>query len=278
MMVQGVPEGEPHFLCLMREHNAFCGQLVRAFGNERFERCEPFEEMVYVVSHHDYGWDAFDAKPEMDSKSGLPRGIGASAPALGNGVTGRLSAEVNEEHDSYCGLLASMHSWGLYNARYGCSEFRVRPGGSTSIPIPDSGPVKDAVGGMLEGEVRRQERLKAEIGGQPGRRDWVEDAHIIQNYKQFQFFDTLALYFHLRHETERAQEAFVNVPMSIDRRRSRSRRRTRVSTRSIRSRSPATGSRSLAPGATCGPMATARHPRIWPRRWPRCPRRVRPIR
>ncbi len=217
MMVQSAPKGEAHFLCSMREHNALCGQLVRAFGNEQFERCEPFEEMVYVVSHHDNGWDDFDAAPVLDPKTGLPCGIGASAPASGSGVTGRRSAEVNEDHDPYCGLLASMHSWGLYNARYGYSEFRVRPGGSTSIPVPQSGPVRQVVDSMLDGEIARQERLKDEVGKQAGRGDWVDEPHVVQNYKQLQFFDTLALYFHLRHETDRAREDFVNIPMSIDR-------------------------------------------------------------
>ena len=34
MMIQTAPPGEPHFLCSMREHNALCGQFVRAFGND----------------------------------------------------------------------------------------------------------------------------------------------------------------------------------------------------------------------------------------------------
>ena len=49
MMIQTAPPGEAHFLCSMREHNGLCGQFVRAFGNDAFERCEPHEEMVYVV-------------------------------------------------------------------------------------------------------------------------------------------------------------------------------------------------------------------------------------
>lgn len=214
MMVQPAPKGEQHFLCSMREHNALCGQFVKAFGNEQFERCEPFEEMAYVVSHHDNGWDQFDAAPELDPKTGLPCGIGASAPASGSGITGRLSAEVNEDHDPYCGLLASMHSWGLYNERYGFSDFRVRPGGSLSVPTPESGPVRELVLGMLSGEVDRQNRLKDEVGGVGERHDWVDEAHVVQNYKQLQFFDTLALYFHLRHEDERGEEVFINVPMT----------------------------------------------------------------
>ena len=209
MMIQTAPRGEPHFLCSMREHNALCGQFVRAFRNDEFERCEPHEEMVYVVSHHDYGWDEFDGDPVLDARTGLPCGVG-NAPVPGGTDTGRRSADVNEARHLYCGLISSMHSWGLYNARYGFSEFRVRAGGSTSIPV---GPGdREEVDRMLEGEIARQERIRETLAADPETAAWVEEAHIVQNYKQLQFFDTLALYFNLRHETDRGVETFTCVP------------------------------------------------------------------
>ena len=209
MMIQTAPPGEPHFLCSMREHNALCGRFVRAFGNDAFERCEPFEEMVYVVSHHDYGWDEFDGAPMLDDRTGLPCGVG-NAPVPGGTDTGRRSAEINEARHLYCGLISSMHSWGLYHARYGYSEFRTRPGGSTSIPV---GPGdREEVDRMLSGEIARQERIRETLAADPETAPWVEEAHIVQNYKQLQFFDTLALYFNLRHETDRGVETFTCVP------------------------------------------------------------------
>jgi hypothetical protein len=45
MMTQTAPEGEPHFVITMAEHTEMCGQLARAFGNDRFERLDPFEEV-----------------------------------------------------------------------------------------------------------------------------------------------------------------------------------------------------------------------------------------
>ena len=42
MMVQTAPQEEPHFVITMREHLDFCGQLARAYGNDRFERPEPY--------------------------------------------------------------------------------------------------------------------------------------------------------------------------------------------------------------------------------------------
>lgn len=214
MMVQNALPGEPNFVCTMAEHNDLCGQFALAFGNDEFEPVSPRDEMIYVVSHHDYGWNGWDAKPAIDPKSGLPAGL-AQTPAEVTIASNTLSPQINEDHHPYCGLLASMHSWGLFNARYGYSEFRVRPGGSTSIPVPKGAETEAK--GFLDGEQGRQERLRAALAANPDTSAWVEDAHLFQNYKQLQFFDTLALYFNLRHESERGTEVFTCVPMSADR-------------------------------------------------------------
>jgi hypothetical protein len=169
--------------------------------------------MLFVVSHHDRGWDEFDADPGFDAKDGLPRGLGTTPPPVGI-ESNRKSADLNERRHAYCGLLSSMHGWGLFNARYGLSQFRVRPGGSTSVPIPE--PFKEIGQTMLSGELRRQERLKAELAKHPEMRAWLDDKHLFQNYKQLQFFDTLALYFNLRHASERREEVYTHVPKTAE--------------------------------------------------------------
>lgn len=208
MMVQGAPQGQASFVCTMAEHNDLCGQFARAFGNDRFEPLDPFEEMVYVVSHHDYGWNDWDAKPALD-QNGLPAGIGGT-PGRESVESNRKSPEINEARSAFCGLLSSMHSWGLFNDRYGLSSFLVRAGGGVSVPIPkdyQEGTVK-----MLEGEKQRQARLREKLAADPKTRPWVEEPKLFQCYKQLQFFDTLALYFNLRHDSLRAEEVYSHVP------------------------------------------------------------------
>jgi len=213
MMIQNAPPGEPRFISSMAEHNDLCGQFARAFGNDRFQRIEPYEEMLYVVSHHDRGWDERDANPILDPDAGVPFGIGGG-PTLDGLATSRKSPDFNERRHAYAGLLSSMHSWGLYNARYGFSAFRTRKGGSTSIPIkPD---FENETRAMLDHELARQQRLKAALAADPATSGWVDEKHLIQNYKQLQFFDTLALYFNLRHEDERGEEVYVHVPMTAE--------------------------------------------------------------
>lgn len=213
MMVQSAPAGEPHFISTMVEHNDLCGLFARAFGNDEFERPVPYEEMIYVIGHHDRGWDDTDGSPVLDRKSGLPAGLGAT-PAEAALRTSQKSPDFNERRHLYCGLLSSMHSWGLYNERYGFSDFRVRRGGSLSVPTnPD---YETETRAMLDGEIERQQRLKTVLAADPGTAPWVEEKPLMQNYKLLQFFDTLALYFNIRHSSERGVEVYVHVPRNAD--------------------------------------------------------------
>jgi hypothetical protein len=211
MMIQNAPAGEPRFVSLMREHMDLCRQFAEAFGNDRFEKPEPYEETLYAIAHHDRGWDQVDANPVLDAKSGFPAGVGG-AKGPGGAETTRLSPDYNQRRHGYCGLLASMHTWGLYNARYGYSDFRIRPGGSTSVPI--SPEMAEETNEILDGEIARQNRLKELLASNPNTNSWVEEDRLLQNYKLLQFCDTLALYFNLRHETDREKEIYIHVPQS----------------------------------------------------------------
>ena len=212
MMIQSAPEGEARFVSLMTEHMDLCRQFAEAFGNDRFEKPDPYNETVYAIAHHDRGWDEFDASPVLDPVSGFPTGVGG-AKGPGGAETTRLSPDFNEKRHAYCGLLASMHTWGLYNERYGYTDFRVRMGGaSTSIPIsPD---MADETNAILKSELGRQERLKQQLAVDPQTRAWVQDDNLFRNYKLLQFCDTLALYFNLRHRTDRTTEIYIHVPES----------------------------------------------------------------
>jgi hypothetical protein len=213
MMVQTAPQGEPHFVITMKEHMDFCGQLARAFGNDRFERLHPYEEVLYAVDNHDRGWDDYDVNPGIDPNTHLPY-LMSRTPAVASVKTNRGSPDFNEAHHPYCGLLSSMHTWGLYNRRYGFTQFVVRTRNTVSIIVSD--PNRPMVDNMLADEVERQERLKLELAKNSATRPWLEEKHLFQNYKQLTFFDTLALYFHLYHASERGEEVYIHVPVTAE--------------------------------------------------------------
>lgn len=213
MISQTAPEGEPHFVLTMRNHTEMCGQMASAFGNDRFEPLSPFDEVVYVVENHDRGWDEYDSNPGLDPSTGVPY-IMARTPTPDAVKTNRGSPDFNEAHHPYCGLLSSMHSWGLYNGRYGFSSFVIRTQTSTSLSVP--GVHRPLIDAMLAYEEARQARLKVVLAADPATRTWVEPHHLYQNYKQLQFFDTMSLYFHLRHAGQRGNETYVHVPFNTE--------------------------------------------------------------
>ncbi len=99
-----------------------------------------------------------------------------------------------------------MHSWGLYNGRYGLSNMvlidKIR---KEERPLAER---------MLEGELARQKRLRDELSMDKAAQPWLDERHVFQNYKQLQFFDTLALYFNRIHVSERGELEFAHVPVN----------------------------------------------------------------
>jgi hypothetical protein len=107
-------------------HSWISGQLARAWGNERFPRPEPAEEISLGAEQHDVGWASFDLDPEFNSRDGLPRtfletsieehlAIWADAPDR------LLSAS------SHAALVASLHGSALSALRrHGADEAEAR--------------------------------------------------------------------------------------------------------------------------------------------------------
>jgi hypothetical protein len=207
MIIQSAPAGTPRLAIMMYEHTALCGQFARAFGNQAFEPLAPLDLMVFVISHHDAGWTEFDRDPATDQKTGLPYNL-VETPAQYITVTSRLSPDFNERQHSFCGLISSMHSWGLYNGRYGLSNLvLIKQFPEKERPLAER---------MLDGELARQKRLKEDIAKDAWLADRLDEKKLFQNYKQLQFIDTLALYFNRIHPSERGEQTFQHVPRNAE--------------------------------------------------------------
>ena len=205
MIVQSAPPEEPRFVITMAQHTTFAGRLARAFGNEEFEPVEPREAVLYIVDHHDAGWADLDAQGRIDPATGLPYNL-VQTPFSEIVKTSAASPDFNSRHHAYCGLLSSMHSWGLYNGRYGMSDH---------VLLDNLAAENRATAeGMLNGELDRQARLKHALAENPDTASWVDEAQVMQNYKQLQFFDTTALYFNCNGAADRKPATFTHVPRS----------------------------------------------------------------
>lgn len=208
MFIQSAPPGRPHRAIMMHDHTALSGQFARAFGNAQFEAPVPLDFVVYIIANHDAGWSAFDRDPVTDPQTRLPYTVFAT-PARYILPTSKGSPDFNQRHHPYCGLLSSMHTWGIYNGRYGFSS-----AGRLNRISPDDKPAVDA---MLAGELERQTALKAKLVASTETASWVEEGRLFQNYKLLQFCDLLAIYYNTVHAEQRTEQTFTHVPISRDR-------------------------------------------------------------
>ncbi|MGR8946494.1 MAG: DUF3891 family protein [Gammaproteobacteria bacterium] len=205
MIVQSAPTGSKHLVMTMAQHTTLAGKFAEHFGNDAFEAVEPRELMLFVVSHHDAGWSDLDKAAHMDPSTGLPYNL-VQTPFEWIIETSSASPDFNGTKHAFCELLSSMHSWGLYNGRYGMSD---------KLLLDDLAlEYRPAVDAMLENEHKRQKRLIESLREDPQSRSWVDDDNLMQNYKQLQFFDTLALYFNCNHPSERKTTSFSHVPLA----------------------------------------------------------------
>lgn len=205
MFIQSAPPGRPNRAITMHDHAHLSGQLARAFGNVEFEPPVPLDLVVYAIANHDAGWVEFDRDPATDPATGLPYTVFATPPRHIL-PTSKGSPDYNQRHHPFCGLLSSMHTWGIYNGRYGFTT----AGRLNRIADAD----KPAVDAMLAGELQRQAALKAELGRSPETAAWIAEDRLFQSYKLLQFCDLLAIYFNTRHAGERTRQEFTHVPMS----------------------------------------------------------------
>lgn len=209
MILQSAPEGpngSPQFVIKQTEHGALCGQFASAFGNDRFKPPVPRDEVVYAIGCHDNGWLETDENPGLDPNTRLPYNV-LDTPRSVLFRTSQRSPDFNERHHPYCGLISSMHSWGLYNGRYGLSD-------KILVDFIEAEHQAE-MNGMLDGELSRQERLKGVLAADPETASWIQEDRRFSNYKLLQFCDTLALYFNLTHEEARTETSFANVPADL---------------------------------------------------------------
>ena len=207
MIIQSAPEGQEsdkRFAMKLAEHLELVGQFAEYFGNDKFAEPEPREEFLYVCRWHDKGWQDLDDNPPLDPDTGLPYNL-VETPLPIILMTSARSPEHNEAHHPYCGLIDSMHIWGLYNGRYGMSDKLLID------MIPDEHRM--LADGMLNNEFQRQTRLKATLSEDSRTAAWIEEGPLFANYKILQFFDTFALYFNCIHAAARGEASFENVPL-----------------------------------------------------------------
>jgi hypothetical protein len=96
-------------------HAWLCGQLARAWGNERFGAVEPLDEVALGAEQHDVGMARWDLEPARDPGTGLPKSFMQMGAAVNAGLWSRGPQRLVTQ-SRYAGLLAIMHGRRLYES------------------------------------------------------------------------------------------------------------------------------------------------------------------
>jgi hypothetical protein len=161
---------------LQVDHQDQCRLAARAWGNDVFTRLDPWEPVEVAAAVHDEGWRAWEAMPQVDAE-GRPMDF----PTLTRREHVGLYEDgiaASERHGTAVGLLVSMHGLGLYRSRLGLDG-----------PAGDLNELPAVTQSFVRDQLARQERLWAQLGDDPDRREWAWAA-----YRLIQAWDRLSLY------------------------------------------------------------------------------------
>ena len=106
-----------HTVCIGQASHAWVsGQLARHWGNERFARPEPFDEVCLGAEQHDVGMAEWDLAPTLDPDTGGPT-IFMRMPLATHLELWSAAPRKVLSQSPYAALLVSMHGHALYARR-----------------------------------------------------------------------------------------------------------------------------------------------------------------
>jgi hypothetical protein len=97
-------------------HAWLCGQMARAWGNDRFGAVVPRDEVALGAEQHDVGMTESDLRPERNPETGLPVSF-IEMPIGENLALWRAGPSRLITQSPYAALLAAMHGRRLYARR-----------------------------------------------------------------------------------------------------------------------------------------------------------------
>jgi Protein of unknown function (DUF3891) len=184
MIVQ--EQGDELVLIRQTDHAVLSGFLAREWGNDLFQRPEPFESLRLAASEHDNGWREWELQPQIDPKTRLPYSF-MSLPTDAHMELYQRGIERVVKSDLYAGLLVSMHASGLYDrARATIPGFSAKYVKSTEAEL---------VSGFLQGLKLQQLRLKVDLRADAAIKEFAQDKLLEANARRLEALDRLSLYF-----------------------------------------------------------------------------------
>jgi hypothetical protein len=171
------------------DHARLAGAFAERWGNDLFLSPEPRAHVLRGIAHHDDGWAARDAVPQV-TRQGKPSAFSTELVGKYSGfeeidlvdylaVRDRAVRQIAAE-DPYAALLISMHTYNLLNDR-----------SDKSTIAPEQLPLFEK---FLEGQKELQDSWRKQIASNPKlRAEHKSDDVILEHFRLLQANDYLSL-------------------------------------------------------------------------------------
>jgi len=191
------------------DHAVLVGLFAERWGNDEFAAPEPHDSVVLAASRHDEGWRESDADARYDPARRAPLyfldiGIRDYVHLYTQGIA-RIAA-----HDTYAGLLVSMHGTGNVCGRWGMQR-GVRLSGYDRKSWP---PVIERY--VLEQEAQQALLKLSILGLDPCVPRGYFERRLWSNYELLQAWDRLSLFLCRTSPDDQAEADLGTVPRSLD--------------------------------------------------------------
>jgi hypothetical protein len=171
------------------DHAHLAGAFAEHWGNDLFLAPEPRDQVLRGIAHHDDGWAARDAEPQI-TRQGKPSAFSTELVGKYSGfeeidlpdylaVRARAVREIAAE-DPYAAMLISMHTYNLLHEH-----------ADRSTIVPEQLPLLDQ---FLEGELALQDSLRKQITSNPKLKpEHKTEGAILDHFRLLQANDYLSL-------------------------------------------------------------------------------------
>ncbi len=178
------------------------GFFAREWGNDLFQRPEPFESFRLAAAEHDNGWQEWEILPKVDPATYLPYTY-MSIPTEEHIALYQRGLERILKVDHYAALLVSMHCAGLYDRTRA-----TMPGFSSKYVRSNESTV---VNEFVQRLKLQQLRLKVDLRAKPETKIFTEERFLQANVQRLEALDRLSLYF---CSPAMGDSTIENVPMN----------------------------------------------------------------
>ncbi len=109
-------------LITQHDHAQLSGEIMTHWGNDKFHRPEPYDEVLFAVREHDSGWKEWDSKPKINTESGYPANF-TEMSFVDQGDIWRRCYKPYSQDNPYAACLVALHF-----SKFSRNNLRKEPG------------------------------------------------------------------------------------------------------------------------------------------------------